>query len=297
MMKQTVFTTITPLPSYISRDIVVETLHNHKEMIELNPLVINFARCKPPSFAPADEFHTIWYELTDRISYLPGGLLHGNVSYKGCFHDLPRGLQTHVYAPTGLDIRDKWTVCGNMPGEPRETIELGLPEAPREGLYLREDVQMRCQIWATSFVKKTLKKAHSTLVDRLIMKANLLEEQRADRNSVSLVSPTSSSHRFSVASAELPVQEYGQAMHSPREKWQQVHGMNGAANKKNSLPSASELPGSLRPGQLSGQATPAIQINGVSESNISGQRTVVSQNQERHSRRSSYQGKTLYELE
>lgn len=133
-MKQTVFTTITPLPSYISRDIVVETLHNHKEMIELNPLVINFARCKPPSFAPADEFHTIWYELTDRISYLPGGLLHGNVSYKGCFHDLPRGLQTHVYAPTGLDIRDKWTVCGNMPGEPRETIELGLPEAPQGGI-------------------------------------------------------------------------------------------------------------------------------------------------------------------
>lgn len=116
MVKQTVFTTITPLPSYISRDTVVETLHNHKEMVELNPLVINFAKCKPPSFAPADEYHAIWYELTDRISYLPGGILRGNVSYKGCFHDLPRGLH----------------------------IELGLPEAPREGLYLREDVQMRC---------------------------------------------------------------------------------------------------------------------------------------------------------
>ncbi|PKX99357.1 uncharacterized protein P174DRAFT_447867 [Aspergillus novofumigatus IBT 16806] len=273
MVKQTVFTTITPLPSYISRDIVVETLHNHREMIELNPLVINFAQCKPPSFAPADEFHTIWYELTDRISYLPGGLLQGNVSYKGCFHDLPRGLQTHVYAPTGLDIRDKWT-----------------------GLYLREDIQMRCQIWATSFVKRTLKKAHSTLVDRLIMKANLLKE-RAESNSVSLGSPTSSSHRFSVASAELPVPEYGQTMHSPREKWQQVHGPNGAANKKNPFPSSNELPGSLRPGQPSGLATPEIQINGVSESSISGQRTGLSQNQERHSRRSSYPGKTLYELE
>ncbi|GFF42301.1 hypothetical protein IFM51744_07043 [Aspergillus udagawae] len=297
MVKQTVFTTITPLPSYITRDTVVETLHNHKEMIELNPLVINFAQCKPPSFAPADEFHTVWYELTDRISYLPGGLLQGNVSYKGCFHDLPRGLQTHVYAPTGLDIRDKWTVCGNMPGEPRETIELGLPEAPREGLYLREDIQMRCQIWATSFVKKTLKKAHATLVDRLVMKANLLKE-RAENNSVSLGSPTStSSHRFSVASAELPVLDYGQTVHSPREKWQQVHGPNSAANKKNPFPSANELPGSLRPGQLPGLATPEIQINGVSESSISAQRTGVSQNQERHSRRSSYHGKTLYELE
>jgi hypothetical protein len=282
MIKQTVFTTITPLPPYISRETVVETLHNHKEMIELNPLVINFAKCKPPGFAPADEYHSIWYELTDRISYLPGGILKGNVSYKGCFHDLPRGLQTHVYAPTGLDIRDKWTVCGNMPGEPRETVELGLPDAPREGLYLREDIQMRCQIWATSFVKKTLKKAHATLVDRLVMKADLLKE-RAEKNSISLSSPISeSSHRFSVTSAELPVREYG-----PREKGHYRAASMGTA----------ELPGSLRPGQPSGLTTPEIQINGVSESSISAKRTGVSQNQERDSRRSSYPGKTLYELE
>ncbi|RHZ73126.1 hypothetical protein CDV55_108647 [Aspergillus turcosus] len=243
-------------------------------------------------FAPADEYHAIWYELTDRISYLPGGILRGNVSYKGCFHDLPRGLQTHVYAPTGLDIRDKWTVCGNMPGEPREAIELGLPEAPREGLYLREDVQMRCQIWATSFVKKTLKKAHATLVDRLIIKADLLKE-RAEMNSISLSSPTSdSSHRFSVMSAELPVPEYGQTVHSPREK-----GHYRAASMGNPFPSANEVPGSLRPAQPSSLITPEIQINGVSESSISTQRTEVSQNQERDSRRSSYHGKTLYELE
>ena len=152
---------------------------------------------------------------------------------------------------------------------------------------------MRCQIWATSFVKKTLKKAHATLVDRLVMKANLLKE-RAENNSISLGSPTSaSSHRFSVASAELPVPEYGQTMHAPREKWQQVHGPNGAANKSNPFPSANELPGPLRPGQPSGLATPEIQINGVSESSISG----VSQNQDRHSRRSSYPGKAPYELE
>ncbi|RJE19530.1 hypothetical protein PHISCL_08135 [Aspergillus sclerotialis] len=177
MYKRTIFTTITPLPSYITRETVVATLHNHSEMIELNPLVIHHEPCRPPPSAPADEYHCVWYQITDRISYLPGGLMQGKVNYKGCFYDLPRGLQTHVYAPTGLDIRDKWRVCGNMPGEPREPIELGLPDAPREGLYLREDVDMRCQIWATSFVKKTLKKAHSMLVDRLVMKADMLKEQ------------------------------------------------------------------------------------------------------------------------
>lgn len=184
MSKRSIFTTITPLPHYIMRETAVETLHNHSEMIELNPLVIHHARCKPPPVAPPDEFHCIWYELTDKISYLPGGVLKGNVNYKACFYDLPRGLQTHVYAPAGLDIRDKWTVCGNMPGEPREPVELGLVDAPREGLYLREDVDMRCNIVMTNFVKKTLKRAHAVLVERLVMKADILKERAERSNSM-----------------------------------------------------------------------------------------------------------------
>ncbi|KAE8376607.1 hypothetical protein BDV26DRAFT_265208 [Aspergillus bertholletiae] len=178
MYKRSVFTNVTPLPAYITRETVIEALHNHGEMIELNPLVIRHERCPPPHSAPADEFHCIWYEMTDRISYLPGGLVKGHVSYSGCFYDLPRGLQTHIYAPTGLDIREKWSVCGNMPGEPREPVELGMPNAPREGLYLREDVNMRSQIWSTAFVKRTLQRAHSVLVDRLVMKADLAKQRR-----------------------------------------------------------------------------------------------------------------------
>ena len=38
MLKRSVFTTITPLPAGITRQIVIETLHNHMEMIDLNPL-------------------------------------------------------------------------------------------------------------------------------------------------------------------------------------------------------------------------------------------------------------------
>ncbi|KAM5463881.1 hypothetical protein MferCBS49748_000860 [Microsporum ferrugineum] len=179
MNKRSVFTTVTPLPAYITREMVVRTLHEHSEMIKLNPLVIDFKKCSPPSHAPPDEFHCIWYELTDRVQYLPGGLLSGNVSYKACFHDLPGGLQTHVYAPTGLDIQEKWSVGGNMPGEPRETVELGLLGAPREGLYLREDVNMRCNVLTTGFVKRTLRRAHSVLVDRLIFRADIEEQKRA----------------------------------------------------------------------------------------------------------------------
>ncbi|EFR04718.1 hypothetical protein MGYG_07726 [Nannizzia gypsea CBS 118893] len=195
MNKRSVFTTVTPLPPYITREMVVRTLHEHSEMIKLNPLVIDFKRCSPPSHAPPDEFHCIWYELTDRVHYLPGGLLSGNVSYKACFHDLPGGLQTHVYAPTGLDIQEKWSVGGNMPGEPREAMELGIPGAPREGLYLREDVNMRCNVLATGFVKKTLRRAHAVLVDRLLLKTDIDEQKRMGSETATSISATSPSLR------------------------------------------------------------------------------------------------------
>lgn len=102
MSKRTTFTTISPLPPGITRDVVVEFLHNHQEMIDLNPLVKERHCIKPPSHATPEEFHCTWYSLTDRISYLPGGLANGDVTYTCAFHDLPNGLQTHCYAPAGL---------------------------------------------------------------------------------------------------------------------------------------------------------------------------------------------------
>lgn len=172
MYKRTTFTSTTPLPSHISRDTVVATLHNHREIIEMNPLVVHYERCEAPPQAPADEHQCPWYEITDRISYLPCGLMQGQVSYKGCFCDQPEGLQTHVYAPMGLEIRSKWSVCGSMQGERPEPAEPGLEDTPRAGLYLQEDVDMQCLIFASWFVRRTLEQSHSMLVDRLVMKAD-----------------------------------------------------------------------------------------------------------------------------
>ena len=59
---------------------------------------------------------------------------------------------------------------------------------PKEGLWLREDVDMKCNFAATSFVKKTLKKAHATLVNRLVEKAHIVEtdlhNNRLEHNSI-----------------------------------------------------------------------------------------------------------------
>jgi hypothetical protein len=161
----------------------MNTLRNHEEMIDLNPLVIDRFQVKAPSFASPEEYHAIWYEIIDRVSYLPGA--SSKVHYHGCFNDLTNGLQTHVYAPLGLEIKSKWILGGNVPGEPAGPVELGLG-IPRTGLYLREDIDMKCNIVMTSFVKKTLKKAHGTLVDRLVEKAKI---RTVDISNASLVAP------------------------------------------------------------------------------------------------------------
>lgn len=172
-MKRTVFTTTTTLPAAIARDTVIETLQNHPEMIELNPLVVNYTRCEPVPSAPAEEreSHWVWYELTDRISFLPGGLLRGNVSYKGSFRSIPSGLRTHVYAPTGLDIRATWSVGGKPPGEKQEKPDSEPNRPDGHGLFLREEVDLRCPFWSAGFVKKTMRRSHEVLVDRLVWKA------------------------------------------------------------------------------------------------------------------------------
>ncbi|KAI8964359.1 hypothetical protein F5Y11DRAFT_316060 [Daldinia sp. FL1419] len=170
MSKRSTFTTISPLPAGISREVVVEFLHNHVEMIDLNPLVIERHPIDAPPHAPEEEHRCAWWSLTDKISYLPGGVVSGDITYTAAFHDLPNGIQTHVYAPMGTDIRERWSLGGTLPGEPPEPVELGIG-APRQGLYLREDVELRCNFVMSSFVKKTLKKAHGVLVDRLLASA------------------------------------------------------------------------------------------------------------------------------
>ena len=156
-----------------------------KDVIERHP-------CRPLSKATAEEAHAVWYAITDKIAYLPGNMATKNTTYHACFHDLPSGLQTHIYAPLGLEIRGKWSVGGNLPGEPRVAAELGIG-APKDGLYLREDVDMRCNWMVTKFVKKNLRASHGKLVDRLIERSHIEEGRKYnERVSTGLTSPTSS---------------------------------------------------------------------------------------------------------
>jgi hypothetical protein len=167
----------------------MSTLRNHKEMIDLNPLVTDRYPSPAPPYALPEESALTWYTIIDRIPFLPGVPAASSlVTYYGCFHDLPTGLQTHVYAPMGLEIRSRWQLGGSLPGEPHEAVELGLG-LPLQGLWLREDVELRCNFVMMAFVKKTIRKAHSVLVERLMEKAKHTERRRRTESDLGKARP------------------------------------------------------------------------------------------------------------
>ena len=178
MPRKVAYTQVTPIPSHVPRQLGIDLLHSHGELIELNPLVLEYHQIKPPRDAPADEYFSTWYEITERIQIIPGTgkLGSGKISFRGVYHDMPWGLQTHVYVPGGVDLRVKYSIRGNQPGEPPEARELG-SQAPAEGLYLREDIEIKCNFTMVSFVKKGMKEASKVMVARLIKKAELIDAE------------------------------------------------------------------------------------------------------------------------
>ncbi|CAM6115017.1 unnamed protein product [Calypogeia fissa] len=60
-----------------------------------------------------------------------------------------------------------------MPGDLKEIDD---EVKPVKGLWLREDVDMECNLFLTWFVKRTMKKSHCAVVQRLIAKAEKFSE-------------------------------------------------------------------------------------------------------------------------
>lgn len=180
LRKKDTFTVITPIPGFIPRQLAIDILHSHSEVITLNPLVIGHKPISAPQNAETDEYYSTWYEITERIQVVPGIGKMGSstIQFNGCFHDMPWGLQTHIYAPMGVDLRNKYRIAGNQPGvEAPEVSEIGLEKlgVPSDGLYLREDIEIKCNVTVLSFVKSQLKKAGGEMVKRIIKKAELLD--------------------------------------------------------------------------------------------------------------------------
>lgn len=167
MFKRTQFTTISPLPSSMTGESVMKILHNHEQMIDLNPIAVGRHPIAPSHSASTDELPFQWYRIQD-------GMQGCYAKYDAGFRNLDDGLQTRTYAPLGLKIDGKWTLCRGLRGdfEGKAVEEVVDDETkPEKGLWLREDVDMECNIFLTWFVKRTMKKSHAALVQRLIAKA------------------------------------------------------------------------------------------------------------------------------
>jgi hypothetical protein len=171
-MGTTKYTVTNPLPAGVPRQLAVDMLHSHGEIIELNPLVLEHHPIKAPNNASPDEYYSAWHEITEHIQYIPG--ISGKVTFNGVFHDMPWGLQTHVYAPAGVDLKNKYQIKGYQPGEARTPRELG-EKGPIDGLYLQEDVEITCNFAIASYVKKNVQKSSATLIARMLKKAELLD--------------------------------------------------------------------------------------------------------------------------
>ncbi|KAM3514198.1 hypothetical protein MY11210_002189 [Beauveria gryllotalpidicola] len=180
LRKKETYTVVTPIPGYIPRQLALDILQSHSEVISLNPLVLSHKPIPAPRNAAADEYYSTWYEITQRVQFIPGvgKMGSGQITFNGCFHDMPWGLQTHIYAPLNVDLRNKYRIGGNQPGvEPLERRELGMESLgiPSSGLYLHQEAEIKCNIAMMGFVKSEMQKACKDMVDRIIKKAELLD--------------------------------------------------------------------------------------------------------------------------
>jgi len=77
MPKVAVFTTITPLPAGITRKSVLDMYKDHLAMIDLNPLVVERYKCKPPNYAPSSEYYATWYTIKGKPNTRSNIVIHG----------------------------------------------------------------------------------------------------------------------------------------------------------------------------------------------------------------------------
>jgi hypothetical protein len=60
LRKKEVYTNITPIPPQIPRQLAIDMLHSHGEIITLNPLVLDHTPIAAPRDTPADEYYSTW---------------------------------------------------------------------------------------------------------------------------------------------------------------------------------------------------------------------------------------------
>ena len=147
--------TTSPLNQSISFAEILSALHNHSQMITLNPLVISHVP------APTDNSETsvsTTYSITERISYLPFHLWDSEFTFTASFENTSSGLDTVTHAPAGVDLDSRWKVL---------SVGALLGRNDHKGCWLEETVKVTCSILLMPYVKSSMKGSHAELRRRL----------------------------------------------------------------------------------------------------------------------------------
>jgi hypothetical protein len=135
---RTTFTVITPtpIPSDIPRQDVVNLLHNHIAMMDMNPLVISHTPFPLPHATPP------WDSAFLVVDTLPCCCCKPKITYTVLFRNTPEGLETET-KPSFLGITTKsvWAFEQQRTGD-----------GANSGLVLFETVKVTCPCFVRPFV-------------------------------------------------------------------------------------------------------------------------------------------------
>lgn len=161
------YTEITALGPNVPRQVALDLLHSHQELIKLNKLVTDVKKVDAQQDAKTEEYlMSDWYEITEKMARGPG-----TMTFKGCWTDREWGVESYTFKPKLFDMRSSYRIGGNQPGEPREE------STTVDGLYLKEDINIDCRVpMMDRFVEKEMREASKTMIERMKRIAELLEK-------------------------------------------------------------------------------------------------------------------------
>ncbi len=171
MMRTTKYTIINPLLADVLCQLIIDMLHSHDKIIELNLLVLKHHFVKVLNDTFSDEYFLTWHEITEHLQYI------SKMTFKKVFHNMPWGLQTHIYVLTEINLKNKYQIKGSQLNKPQMLWELSNKSSVDE-LYLQENVKIMCNFIIISYVKKNVQKVLTVLIAQMLKKAKLLDAEQ-----------------------------------------------------------------------------------------------------------------------
>ena len=181
------------LPSNISIDAAIRTLHDFDQVVRLSP---DCRGCRPLPTPPAKNgtakingaTEIKYYEVEDDLPFIPKRMWSGGVKYQADFMPTDDGCDITVHAPGGFTSTNHWRLLRESlpedgPGglERVKSKDLLHAETSGHGWYVQIVSDARCSKTFAGFVKGFLKNSHQQLESNFIQRLPRTMEQSSAR--------------------------------------------------------------------------------------------------------------------